>query len=119
MNKNHLGPLIRQIRLAKGIYINELARMAGMPDRRCSLSRYERKLKNGLRTPDCLYPIAEALNTSVPALFVMHEIYTAIPLEGKELLLTLDRVNSTIKRLVPKPEIRPVPQSIHETRSPQ
>jgi transcriptional regulator with XRE-family HTH domain len=103
MNKQHLGPLIRQIRLAKGIAISELARMAGMADRRCNLSRYERKLKNGLRTPERLYPIAEALNTSVPALYVMQEIYTAVPLEGEELLLTLNRVGSMIKRLVPKP----------------
>lgn len=118
MSSRHLGPLVRQIRLARGMAINELARRAGMPDRHCNLSRYERMRKNGLRTPDCLYPIAEALKTSVPALFVMQEIFTAAPLEGEELLLTLDRVNSTIKRLVPKPERRPVNHIHQPTRTP-
>lgn len=102
MTKRHLGPLIRQIRLARGIAINELARRAGMAGRHCNLSRYERAKKNSLRAPDCLYPISEVLNTSVPALFVLQEMCCNEPglLENQaELVNRLDRINRGIVRL--------------------
>lgn len=95
---HHPGPLIRQIRLARGMSTYALEQVTGL--RRVNLSRYERCLQYSLRSLEPLYPIAEALGTSVPALFVMQEIYTATPLQGAELLSTLDRVNSHINSIV-------------------
>jgi transcriptional regulator with XRE-family HTH domain len=111
MNKHHLGPLIRQIRQARGIAINELARRAGMPNRHCNLSRYERGLKNSLRPPECLYPIADALDTSVPALFLMQEICIADPsIVGSPsvLLEHLERVTNEMDRLVARIAWKPL-----------
>lgn len=105
MNPNHIGPLIRQIRLARGIAINELARRAGMAGRHCNISRYERGLKNSLRAPECLYPIAEALDTSVPALFMVHEICLADPsmLENRFALIgLLAKAHHAIDQIYPK-----------------
>lgn len=102
MRNHHPGPLIRKIRMARGISINELAKRAGMPNRHCNISRYERELKNSLRAPECLYPIAEALGTSVPALLVMQEMCSDDPWlldDLPELLDRLDRVQSEIGRI--------------------
>lgn len=99
---NHIGPLIRQIRLARGVSVRELARRAGYDGRGANLGRFERCMKNSLRAPECLYPIAKALDTSVPALFVMQEICTEYPLvlgSHYALLRHLDRVQSEIERL--------------------
>lgn len=114
MNKHHLGPLIRQIRLARGISIHELARRAGMAARRANISRYERDMKNSLRAPECLYPIADALDTSVPALFLMQEICIADPsIVGSPALLLehLDRVTNEMDRLVARIAWKPDVQS--------
>lgn len=102
MNKHHLGPLIRQIRLAKGIGLNELARNAGLSGRSTHICNYEKCKKGALRTPDYLYPIAEALGTSVPALFLLQEICWVDPaiLGNHEVLLAhLNRVHCEIERL--------------------
>lgn len=99
---NHLGPLIRKIRTARGISIHELSRRAGMEKRRANISRFERVAKNSLRAPECLYPIAKALDTSVPALFMVQEVCLADPsiLENKDLLIfTLEKARYAIEQL--------------------
>lgn len=104
MNNHHPGPLIRQIRLARGMAINELARRSGFAGRGANLSRYERCLKNSLRAPECLYPIAKALNTSVPALFMVHEICVADPsiLENRYALIgLLEKAHQAIDMVYP------------------
>jgi transcriptional regulator with XRE-family HTH domain len=65
-----IGVLIREIRLAKGIGLNELAGTVKMDA--ANLSRFERG-GSGIKLPESLYPIAEALETSVPALFLLLE----------------------------------------------
>lgn len=105
MSRTHIGPLIRQIRLARGISIRGLARNSGMEGRACNLSRYERGLKDSLRVPDCLYPIAEALGTSVPALFMVQEICLSDPsiLENKFALVgLLEKSHRAIEQIYPK-----------------
>jgi transcriptional regulator with XRE-family HTH domain len=100
--KHHLGPLIRQIRLARGIGVNELGRILGMKDTGSNLSRFERELKNSLRAPECLYPIAKALDTSVPVLFLLHEkclMHPEILENPASLLAHLNYMNSEIERL--------------------
>lgn len=103
MKNHHIGPLIRQIRLARGISVNGLARQMG----RCgvNLSRFERCIKGALRAPECLYPIAEALGTSVPALFMVHEICLSDPaiLENRFALIgLLEKAHCAIDQINPK-----------------
>lgn len=103
MNNHHPGPLIRQIRLARGMSTYELERVTGM--RRCNLSRYERCVKHSLRSLEPLYPIAQALGTSVPAIFMVHEICIADPsiLENREALIgLLEKARHAIDWLQPK-----------------
>jgi transcriptional regulator with XRE-family HTH domain len=111
VNKHHLGPLVRCIRQARGISIHELARRAGMANRRANLSRYERSVKNSLKEPECLFPIADALDTSVPALFLMQEICIADPsIVGSPsvLLEHLERVTNEMDRLVARIAWKPL-----------
>ncbi len=97
---NHPGPLIRQIRIAKGMSTYELERVTGL--RRCNLSRYERCLQYSIRCLDPLYAITKALGTSVPALFVMQEICQNDPFilnNQCSLLQNLNRVHSILETI--------------------
>lgn len=100
MSKYHMGPLIRKIRQARGIGVTDFSEQIGTNTG--NLSRFERGHKGGTTFPDCMYLIAEALGTSVPALFLLKEICWAdpsIPDRPEVLLAHLNRVTHEIERL--------------------
>jgi transcriptional regulator with XRE-family HTH domain len=100
VNKYHLGPLVRQIRLAKGIKLNQFA--WDIDFNSSNFSQFEQGKVGALKMPYRLYPIAEALGVSVPALFVMQEICWSDPeiLNNPAALLeNLERVQSEITQL--------------------
>lgn len=104
MNKYHLGPLVRQIRRALGIGATAFSEQIGTNTG--NLSRFERGRKGGTHFPDSLYPIAEALGTNVPALFLLQEICWSDPSilnNPATLLHRLSRMTHEIGRLVSRP----------------
>lgn len=102
MNKHHLGPLVRCIREARGISLNELCFELDFSS--SPYSRWERGYDKTIKqVPENLQPIADLLNTTVPALFLMQEICIADPsIVGSPALLLehLERVTNEMDRLV-------------------
>ena len=110
-SKNHIGPLLRLIRIARGYGLNEFALEADLNP--SNLSRFERGRVGALKLPDSLYPMAEVLRTSVPAIFVLWDIvgrdHTKWAPEVADmayLISLLDQANTGIARI--HAEVKPV-----------
>lgn len=93
------GILIRELRIAQGIGLNEFSDMVDMDS--ANLSRFERG-GGGIKLPESLYPMAKVLKTTVPAIFLLLEKAEADPslLESKaRLAQLLARVNTALAKI--------------------
>ena len=97
--RREIGLLIREMRLARGIGVNEFGEATGLDSG--NYSRFE-KGGGGLKLPDSLYPIARALNTSVPVIFIMLEKVRrdkSILTNSAKLVQIMDRVNEALEKI--------------------
>lgn len=95
-----IGSVIRALRNAKGIGLNEFADHADL--NHSNFSRFERGLPGGFRLECCLGKIADALETRVSVLFLLQEKASIDPslLDDRDRLLrTFERLNKLVEKV--------------------
>ena len=98
--KVKIGLIIRALRLAKGIGLNDFADKADVNS--SNFSRFERGLTGGLRLEYHLEKIAEVLETRVSALFLLQEKARTDPamLDDRDRLLQMiERLNKHVGKV--------------------
>lgn len=94
-----MGPVIRSLRVLRGIGVNEFAEKIDVDSG--NYSRFE----NGggrLKMPETLYPMAEVLKTTVPAIFILYEKAKkdkGLLRDSAVLSQVLEHVNSVLEKI--------------------